>query len=177
MTYDKPIKGRFVTLRSVDLDDASFTLSVRKDPSLTAFLPKLNITIEQQKEWIAKQRDKPGDYFFVILNNDNQRIGTSGIYDITDNSAETGRLTSLGNPLESLEAQYLSFIFAFDVLNLKSTRCYVYKENTKAIHLSEFFGTVFVAPRIENGIEVCDGVLTKEAFKAKENFVKRMIYR
>lgn len=177
MIYSKTIRGSFVYLKSVDLDDASFTLSVRQNPSFTAFLPKLDISLDKQKEWISKQKEKKGDYFFVIFNNKGERIGTSGVYDVKNGSAETGRLTSIGNPLESLEAQYLSFVFAFDILKLKSTRCFVYKDNTKAIHLSEFFGTTFLPSRIENGIEICDGILTREAFKEKEKFIRRIIYR
>lgn len=177
MIYNETIFGSFVFLKSADLEDASFTLSVRQDPSLTVFLPKLDISLNKQKEWISKQRGKKGDYFFVIFNKRGERIGTSGVYDVENGSAETGRLTSIGNPFESLEAQYLSFVFAFDVLKLKSTRCHVYKNNTKAIHLSEFFGTTFSPSRIEKNIEICDGILTCEAFKEKEAFVKRMLYR
>lgn len=178
MIVKEAIKGRFVTLRSVDIEDAEFTLQLRQDPNLTKYLPKLDITVETQKKWIESQRKKAGDYLFLIVNSKGENIGVLGVYDVKENGAETGRLASMGNPLESLEAQYLSFVFAFDILKLDFTKCYVFEKNTKAIRLSEFFGTVFLpAVKDENGFMRCDGVLTRQAFKEKEKMIRQTLYR
>ena len=38
---NKVIEGKYVNLRSVEEQDAEFTLSLRQDPQLTKYLPKL----------------------------------------------------------------------------------------------------------------------------------------
>lgn len=68
MIYEKMMQGQFVYLKSATSDDAEFTLALRQNPALTKYLPKLDITLEQQKNWINIQREKAGDYFFVVRN-------------------------------------------------------------------------------------------------------------
>lgn len=177
MFIEETIKGKYVTLKSANIEDAEFSLELRQNPALTKYLPKLDVTIEQQKNWILDQRNKNDDYFFVVINNKNERIGALGIYAIQDKSAETGRLAIVGNPFENLEAQYLSFVFAFEVLKLESTHCFIYKDNSKAIRLSEFFGTSFSSlEKDEKGNFGYRGLLTKNSFKRTEPAVKRFLH-
>ena len=56
MVYSKKIQGRYVDLRSVTEEDAKFTLAIRQEPEFVKFLPRLDITIEQQKAWIRKHK-------------------------------------------------------------------------------------------------------------------------
>lgn len=177
MFINEPIIGKYVILKSATVDDADFTLQLRQNPNLTKFLPKLNISISEQRKWLNSQKNREGDYFFVVYNNVGERIGVLGLYDINDNSGETGRLAIIGNPLESLEAQYLSFVFAFDVLELSSTKCFIYEENSKAIRLSEFFGTTFSSlSEDEKGNKGYHGLLSRENFKKCEKSVKRVLH-
>ena len=78
MFIEETIKGKYVTLKSANIEDAEFSLELRQNPALTKYLPKLDVTIEQQKNWILDQRNKNDDYFFVVINNKNERI--IGIY-------------------------------------------------------------------------------------------------
>lgn len=68
MAITKPILGKWITLRCAEESDAEFTLAIRNDLKLTKFIPKVNGDIESQKYWIRKQREKYGDYFFIIEN-------------------------------------------------------------------------------------------------------------
>ena len=70
MVYNGILEGKYVNLRSVEEKDAEFTLSLRQDPILTKYLPKLDITLEQQINWIRKQRVKEGDFYFLVENKD-----------------------------------------------------------------------------------------------------------
>ena len=44
------IIGKYVMLSSATEEDAPFALAIRQDPNMTKFLPRLNISVEQQIE-------------------------------------------------------------------------------------------------------------------------------
>lgn len=178
MVYEGVLEGRFVNLRSVREDDAEFTLELRKDPILTQFIPRLNITLEQQKSWIRKQRIKDGDFFFLFTDKKDVPLGVLGIYDIINDHGETGRISSRGNSFQSLEAQLLCFDFIFDVLKLSYTTDYVYDANIHAKRLTLTFGGEFSSPeKDDDGNCICRAIITKDSYqKARINLAK-MLYR
>ena len=100
----------------------------------------LNVSIDQQTEWIKKQRKREGDYFLIALNNDGERIGVLSVYDIDDKNAEIGRVVMQGKSCESLEAWLLLLEFSFDTLNLCEVSAYVNPDNARAIRFCKFFG-------------------------------------
>lgn len=178
MVYNKIIEGKYVNLRSVEEKDAEFTLSLRQDPNLTKYLPKLSISIEEQIDWIKRQREKEGDYYFVIEDKKGENKGVIGVYDIKENCAETGRIAVIGNAIESIEAQLLSFDFAFDYLKLDYTVNYVIAENSHALRFSQLFGSISSEPYLgSDGKMRIDGKITKEAYQNAKNKIVKMIYR
>lgn len=178
MVYEGILEGKYVNLRSVDVADAEFTLSLRQDPNLTKYLPKLDITIDQQINWIKNQREKEGDYYFVIENKQGKSIGVIGVYDVTENSAETGRIAVIGSSFESIEAQLLSFDFAYDILKLDYTVNFVMAENVHALRFSQMFGSVSSEPyKDSEGNVRIDGKITKESYLAAKKKIVKMIYR
>ena len=178
MVYDGVIKGSYVDLFSVTEEDAEFTLMVRQDERLTKYLPRVSNTLDQQKEWIKKQRIKEGDYYFIAKDHNGKPVGTIGIYDINGKTGEGGRLTSIGNALQSLEIQYLIFKFDFEILELDKVTAYVYADNSSAYRLSEKLGTRFEKPTADDeGRMICNGSITKEQFEEAVPSIERMLYR
>ena len=178
MIYDGILEGKYVNLRSVEEQDAEFTLSLRQDPNLTKYLPKLNITLEQQLAWIRKQRQQEGDYFFVVENKKGVKIGVIGVYNVDGDCAETGRIAMIGNAFESIEAQLLSFDFAFDHLNLEKTVNYVMAENVHALRFSQLFGSQSSEPFEDtDGNMRIDGVITKASYLQSKSKIIKMLYR
>lgn len=178
MIIDHKIKGKYVNLRSVKESDAEFTLSLRQNPSLTKYLPKLNITLEQQIAWIKKQRLLEGDYYFVIENIKGENIGVIGVYNVKDNYAETGRIAVLGMPFESIEAQLLSFDFAFEELHLDYTVNYVMADNIHALRFSQMFGSESSEPyKDSDGNMRIDGKITKESYNKSREKICKILYR
>lgn len=178
MVYNGILEGKYVNLRSVEEKDAEFTLSLRQDPILTKYLPKLDITLEQQINWIRKQRVKEGDFYFLVEKKDGERIGVLGVYDVEGNHAETGRIAIVGTAFESIEAQLLSFVFSFDILKLDYTVNYVLADNVHALRGSQLFGSKSSEPyEDENGNMRIDGVITKEAFLKSKQQLSKMLYR
>ena len=168
MIYEGVVKGQYVYLMSVTENDAEFTLKVRQDKRLTKYLPKLNNTLEQQREWIRIQREKKGDYYFLARDFEGNPVGTIGIYDIRGSVGEGGRLTSIGNALQSLEIQYLAFKFDFEILCLDKVTAFVYADNTSAYRLSKTLGIRFETPSVDNdGRIVRNGSITREQYRSR----------
>lgn len=178
MVYEGVLEGRFVNLRSVREDDAEFTLGLRQDPMLTQFIPRLNISLEQQKAWIRKQRTIDGDYFFLFTDKKTNPLGVLGVYDIIDDHGETGRIASRGNSFQSIEAQLLCFDFIFNILHLNYTTDYVFSENVHARRLSLLFGAQFSAPEEDaNGNMICRAVIDKDSYNNARVKLSSMLYR
>lgn len=178
MKYEGIIEGQYCNLVSVDEDDAEFTLALRKDERLTAYLPKLNISVEQQKEWIKKQQADATDFFFVVWDKEGNRIGVLGLYNVVDGKGETGRLAMKGNPLQAIEAQMLCVDFAFNILKLTNIYSYILADNEGAIKFAKLFGPELSEVRVnEKGERVIDAVNNKERYSIARKKLERMLYR
>lgn len=178
MIYEKAIEGRYVNLKSADIDDAEFTREIRQDPMFSCFIPQIKNSIEQQRKWINQQREKEGDYFFVVWDKENNRLGTISIYDVEGNHAETGRLVMRGNAFQNIEAQLLSFQFAFDVLNLDYLISYIYQDNERAIRFDKQFGGYICGNRVtSDGHEEVMTINSKDAFEESLKKFKKILYR
>ena len=177
MVYEKGIKGCYVDLKSAKVSDAEFTLSIRQDKDFSRYLPRINNTLEQQREWIRSQRKKTGDYFFVVWDKTEKQIGTISIYVMEGDFAEGGRLAIRGNALQNIEAQLLLFRFGYDILGLKQIVGYVYAENTRALRFAESFGTIIDPPKERNGRLECKITNTKENFVVYDKKLSALIYR
>lgn len=171
MIYEKTIEGKYVNLKSASIDDAEFTRQIRQDPMFSKFIPQIKNSIEQQKNWIIQQRKKEGDYFFVVWDKESNRLGTISIYDVKDNHAEAGRLVMLGNAFQNIEAQFLSFRFAFDVLGLDYLISYIYEDNERALRFSEQFGGIITGKR-KSRSNINEKIVTNSKEKFEEQFVK-----
>ena len=178
MVYDGIIEGRYVYLQSCTVDDAEFTLALRQNPALTKFLPRLDITLDQQKKWIISQRKKSGDYFFVVRTSDGTPIGTVSVYNIEGYSAESGRLALIGDSLQNTEASMLLFSFAFDELQLRRLTGYIMADNKRAGRFNNLFGCRTGDPEEnEDGELIRRTVITTESFHEAEERLKSLLYR
>lgn len=130
MVYPGEIKGRFVTLRSVTLDDVEFSYNIRAEEKNRDTVGQLAPSLKAQKRFIEWQMAEPDDYYFVVYDRNDKKIGMIGIYDIHGDMGEVGREVNDGSSVEAMEAQVLLADFAMDVLNLKRS-CFVIYSNNK----------------------------------------------
>ena len=179
MAVTEPIEGRYVVLRSCTEDDAEFTRDIRKDPEFVKYLPQIDNTLDQQKVWIKSQREKPGDYFFVVWDTQDNRIGTISIYDVNGKHAESGRLAIKGdNAFQGIEAQILSFRFAFGKLGLECIDGYIYADNERAIRFNKQFGGRHYPPEDdENGRKIIRIENWREDFEQSDKKLSSILYR
>lgn len=178
MFYDKTIEGRYVDLRSAKVEDAEFARAIRREPLFSKFFPPLDNTIEEQRQWLRCQHDKPGDYFFVVWDKQGNRIGTISLYDINGGTAESGRIAIKGNAFQAMEAQLLNFKFAFDVLHLTTVVGYIFADNERALRFNQQFGGAFYEPEMhDNGHMMVKVSFSKEQVETAEKKIGRMLYR
>lgn len=175
MVYDKQIQGKFVTLRSITEDDSEFSYDLRSRDGIRETVGQPAADVEAQRTYIKNQMEKPGDYYFVILNRAGERVGLIGIYDIHDDMGEIGRLVSIGEPVETYEAQLLLNDFINDILKLKRVCYVIYADNKKHVSDIKKSGGNFIGMVNRGGREALyfeDDVVADSAFNRK---VRRMI--
>lgn len=175
----KKIEGRYINLLPATVEDAVFTRNIRMDSRFSKYFPKMENTVEDQINWIKKQREKTGDYFFVVWDKKGNRIGTIGLYNYDGETCEAGRLAIDGNAFQSIEAQILSFDYAFNTLGVKTTTSYIFKDNERALRFSKTFGGTF--GEIDNhnslGREMLKKTTTRNQFEEARKKLEKMIYR
>lgn len=178
MVYDNIIKGKYVYLKSAAVDDAENTLAIRQDPKITKYLPALEISIDQQRDWLRKQNADPTDYFFVVKSFADKFLGTISIYNIKGRQAESGRLALIGDVFQKYEAILLEMKFAFEILKLEQLHGYVFAANKRALRFNEMTGSVIGKPYFnEKGEELCPQIVTKESFYKAAVGIEKILYK
>lgn len=119
MVYQHIITGLTVKLRAVTPEDAEVTYKMRTDKDKVKYMHQIHGTVEDQRNYILRQREKKDDYLFLVLDNQDHIIGMRGIYNVTEDSAESGRTIGYGDAFQNMEALLLGIDFAFDVLKVK----------------------------------------------------------
>lgn len=168
------LKGNRGQLRPVEAEDALFTLNIRNDEKLTAFIPRLGGTVEGQTAWIKKQREKEGDYFYIIENTSNEPIGTLSYYDVVGKTCELGRYISYGNAFENVEAAVLPIEHIF---SLGFTRIIMNNDerNDRIIRFWTKFGAEFVAKVPMDGWTAAQYALTPDLYSKKKESIHKLI--
>lgn len=177
MIWTDLLAGKYVDLKYAKIDDASFILQTRQDSELTKYLPRLDITVEQQEQWLKRQQEREGDYYFVVWRKDNTPIGVIRVYDVKDNEGQTGSIAIKGTTTEILEAKLLCEDFAYEILRIKKMHNFVRTENLPIVRLAEIFGVQWKNPyRDENGLEWMDGYNTYERSKLFRAEIRKSLY-
>lgn len=165
--YLKIIQGRFVDLKKVGVNDAQYILKLRQDPQKTEFLPRLEISIEEQQKWIREQQKREGDYYFLIKNKSGKNLGTIGVYNISEKMAEIGRWISEGNEIENMESFILSLEWAFEKLEIEKIKSRPMLKNRRVIRLSKKMGFVFKDKETKPDFVLYVGWLSKKRYYEK----------
>lgn len=179
MVYNGVISGLTVKLRSVNVSDAEVTYRMRMDQEKVRFMHKINGTVDDQRRYIENQRQKEGDYLFVVLDNKDKIIGMRGIYNVTQDSAESGRTIGYGNAFENMEAIILGIDFAFETLNVNAVYMDAAKDNHSVRGIQEQLGTQVLK---EEYIEELDNiyvfsVLYRESYQQHRESIMKLVER
>lgn len=179
MVYERVIEGRYVRLRTVELEDAEYTLAIRQDEKKNRYLHKVDNDINKQLAWLKEQRQRPGDYFFIAEKPDGTKLGTISVYDVRGERGILGRLLMFGNPFQTFEATLLAMDFAYYTLGLQELIGIVEFGNEPSLRLSEAVGIRFSKERFleENGRRSYLGVAFRSEYPQFAGDIKKLIYR
>lgn len=155
MIYEDVLKGRFVDLRSITLDEADveFSYQIRKEGKNCSTVGQLAPTPQEQKKFLEWQVRQPNDYYFVVCNKKGERVGLIGVYNIRDGIGEVGREVNDGTPMEAMEAEVLLEEFYRNTLKLKKIETVVYMHNKKQLSVQKKRGFEIKKIVMRNGIE------------------------
>lgn len=73
MVYEGVIKGRFVELKSITLDDVQFSFDIRSAPENSETVGVVAKSLEDHRKFIEWQIKEPNDYYFVVYNRNGEK--------------------------------------------------------------------------------------------------------
>jgi len=138
------LKGNFINLRPISVEDAELTLAWRQSPR-AQFLNRGATSLKEQQEWIRSRPES--EYNFIIETRKGLSIGTYSLteIDFANSRAEPGRFI-IGNEKAvrgvpaAAEATFLVYRFTFDELGLHRVHGLVAADNTKMIKWQKYLG-------------------------------------
>jgi len=152
-THDfKPLEGKYVNLREVELDDAAFILALRCDEKKSRFLHKTENNLQKQIDYLKRYKTLDNEWYFIIENKQHEPLGTSRIYDVKEKQYTGGSwLMKDGSlPEEAIEGALLAREMAFERIGFEKDCFNVSKGNNKVIRFHKLSGAKVVA---ENDID------------------------
>ncbi|MDX9960837.1 MAG: GNAT family N-acetyltransferase [Aliarcobacter sp.] len=167
------INGKNINLRTVEIKDAEFIYSMRQNESKTKYLSKVSGTVDSQKEWIVKYKEREEEkleFYFIIESKNNEKLGLVRMYDFKGNSFCWGSWLIKENAPKTtaIESALQIYEFAFYNLGFIKSHFEVQKGNDKVIAFHQRFGAKIVD---ENELEYffnfekSDYEITKEKYK------------
>lgn len=129
-----------VGFREVELQDASYILSLRLDPKYNNFISKVSSDLKQQEKYIENykiyERPQLKSFYFIIERlDDGRRCGTVRVYNIQDTIFEWGSwiLDTNKTRYAAMETAIFIYEFAFNKMNYTASRFEVNKDNKRVI--------------------------------------------
>lgn len=145
-----------IDMRHVDMRDADFIVKIRNDETKKKYVHAVPNDIDLQKEWIKKQHNSSGDYYFVVFDKQGHRIGLTSIYnvDVIAKVAEFGRWVSWGNAAQNVESVLLTFDFAFQSFDIDTIYMRTMLDNKKVRSFWKRFGAISNGKYFDNEYEL-----------------------
>lgn len=126
-----------IRLRTAVLDDANFILSLRNDESLKRFISATSQSIDDQKNWLKKYKEREAqnsEYYFIVENLGGDKLGTTRLYNFHDTSFELGSWVFKRNGgTHAIIADILTKEFAFENLGFEVCTFNVRKDNKSVL--------------------------------------------
>jgi len=157
-----------IILRTVELVDAAFILSLRTNPELNQYISNTLPDISSQINWIQKYKlkEKSGlEYYFVAQDQHGNKFGTIRLYNFDKTSFELGSWLFIKNSpfAMAVKAHFIGLEIGFEILKADYCKIEVRKKNKNVLSYVEDF-----KPAIVN-----EDDLNKYFSLSKENFYKR----
>jgi len=155
MQHTLHAEGFGVRLRPVQMDDAAFIVWLRNLEHARGRVGDSATDTTAQQAWLKAYFDRQGDYYFIIETTGQVAVGAYGIYDVTGDSAESGRWIVRTDVPAAIPSAILAFEIAFDRLRLRELRVKTVSTNTNVLSLNHKLG--FRQTRVEPGAQTIGG--------------------
>lgn len=167
-------KGKTLSLRLAEVDDAEFIYRLRVDPSYNQHLSVVDGTSDDQREWLRKYKERESrgeEYYFIIFRTSDQfPLGTIRIYDFVGGRKSFGIgswiVADQKSRFSALESVLLAYDFGFSELGFEACHMDVRKDNEKVVSFHRKSGALLCR---EDDVNVYF-TMTREIF---DNFSNR----
>ncbi len=156
MEHQIRVEAYGTRLRPVTMDDAAFIVWLRNLDHAKGRVGDSATDVNAQRAWLEKYFARPGDYYFIIETLSGTAVGAYGIYDVTGDSAESGRWVIRPGVSTAIPSAMLAFDVAFGPLKMRELRVKTVSTNQPVLSLNRKFG--FRQVRVEENSAVIGGV-------------------
>lgn len=148
-------EGFGVRLRPVRLEDAAFIVWLRNLDHVRGKLGDSATAVAEQEAWLKEYFDREGDCYFIAETPGGIAVGTHGLYNPLNGSAEAGRLVVRPDVPAAVPTSLITFDFAFGEMGLVELRGTSISTNAKVHSYVAKFG--FRTVRVEPAAKVVAG--------------------
>lgn len=135
MQHSLRAEGFGIRLRPVRMEDAAFIVWLRNLDHVRGRVGDTAASAASQQVWLEKYFTREGDYYFVAETLGGIPVGTHGIYDLANDSAEKGRQAVRPEVMAGVATAILATDIAFAQLGLKEVRSNTVSTNANVISL------------------------------------------
>jgi RimJ/RimL family protein N-acetyltransferase len=155
MEHSIQAEGFGVRMRPVKLEDSEFIVWLRHLPHVKGRLGDSASSTAAQEAWLRAYFQRPGDYYFIVETLGGLKLGAYGIYDVRNDSAESGRWVMRPEVPAAIPHAMIAFETAFGPLKLRELRAKTVSSNQSVLSLNHKFG--FRQLHVEPNSQVIDG--------------------
>ncbi len=136
----KRVVGKNIILREVTEGDAKFIFDLRTDPLKSLHISPTDGGVEDQVNWIKNYKQKSDQAYFVIVDQNEVRLGCVRLYDPRGDTYCWGSwlMASGLGPLVAMESALLVYAFGL-ALGFNDARVEVRRENESVWRFHEKF--------------------------------------
>lgn len=143
------VEGKNINLRTVQVEDAEFILSLRLLEHKNTHLSHVENDLGKQEDWIKKYKERESrsqEFYFVIESKTHENLGVVRLYDFKGDSFSWGSwLIKDGAPKTiAIESALQVYEFGFGVLEFKKSHFDVKKENVSVVKFHLRFGAEII---------------------------------
>jgi RimJ/RimL family protein N-acetyltransferase len=135
MQHSLQAEGFGVRLRPVRLEDAAFIVWLRNLEHVRGRVGDTALNVAGQEAWLKKYFEREGDYYFVAETPSGISVGTHGLYDMANGSAEKGRQAVRPEVMVGVTVAILATDIGFGQLGLREVRSNTVSTNQNVISL------------------------------------------
>ena len=155
MRHTFQAEGFNVRLRPVRMEDAAFIVWLRNLEHVRGRVGDTALNVAGQEAWLQNYFEREGDYYFVAETPSGVPVGTHGLYDLANGSAEKGRQAVRPEVMAGVAVAILATDIGFGQLGLREVRSNTVSTNQNVISLHKKSG--FKQVGVLHNHQVIDG--------------------